>query len=198
MIIETYQRIYRSLVIDYLEQRFGSDTGIAYVYLNYMKHESQTADSLIASLLRQFVQRKNEVSPDILATRVRHSMKGSHPTYEEWSELLLSEVSRFPKAFIVVDALDECSEDGVRDSFLQGIRHSQPRAHVLITSRLIPSFEDELFNALKIEIRASDADVKEYLENRVRNTFRLVRLLKGDVELQATVVESIVKNAKGM
>jgi hypothetical protein len=68
----------------------------------------------------------------------------------------------------------------------------------LITSRLIPSFEDELFNALKIEIRASDADVKEYLENRVRNTFRLVRLLKGDVELQATVVESIVKNAKGM
>jgi hypothetical protein len=148
-----------------------------------MEQKSQTADSLLASLLRQFVQRRSEISHDISATRVSYESKGSRPTSKEWSKLLLSEASLFPKAFVVVDALDECSDDGVRDSFLQGIEHLQSTTHVLITSRFIPSFDEELFTALKTEIKASDADVKEYLENRVRNERRLVRLLRGDAEL---------------
>ncbi|ORY10990.1 hypothetical protein BCR34DRAFT_484890, partial [Clohesyomyces aquaticus] len=71
-------------------------------------------------------------------------------------------------------------------------------SRILITSRFIPSIEKELSGDLQMEIRAADDDVKQYLEKRIQNESRLVRLLTGDAELQATVVDSIVDNAKGM
>jgi hypothetical protein len=49
-----------------------------------------------------------------------------------------------------------------------------------------------------MELRAADADVKQYLNARIQSESRLVRLLAGDADLHATVIESIVNNAKGM
>jgi hypothetical protein len=132
-----------------------------------------------------------------MSTYNRSSKKGSRPTSDEWSGLLHAEVRRFSEVFIVVDALDECSND-VRDNFLGEIQRLQSTVHILITSRLISSIETELSKGLQTEIKASDGDVKQYLETRIQNESRLACLLRGDAELQATIVESIVKNAKGM
>ncbi len=125
-------------------------------------------------------------------------IKGSQPAREEWSDLLLLEAGRFRKAFIVVDALDECLDDGMRESFLSEMRRLQPAAHILITSRLTVPIETGFPGVIEAEIRASDGDMEKYLGSRVQTENRLVRLLRADVQLQATVVERIVKAAKGM
>jgi hypothetical protein len=169
-----------------------------YVYFNYKEQETQTADNLIASVLRQFVQAGGDIGDDVTSTHNRHSKKGSRPTSKEWSSLLHAQVQRFSRTFIVVDALDECSENGVRDSFLAEIRQLQSAVHILVTSRFPPSIETELSESLQTEIRASDGDVKQYLTTRIQNEGRLVRLLGGNAELQATVVENIAINANGM
>ncbi|PVH96165.1 hypothetical protein DM02DRAFT_535828 [Periconia macrospinosa] len=190
--------ILASLIISHLQHRYGSQRKVAYVYLNYKEHESQTVESLVTSLLKQLAYANGPLSEDIISTFRRHSQKASRPTFEEWSNLLHSEAARFSVPFIVVDALDECPEDGVRDALMREVRRLQSRAHILITSRFVPSLEIEFSHDLKAEIRAADSDVKEYLEERIRNEGRLIRLLKDDWSLKATVVESIVDNAKGM
>lgn len=52
--------------------------------------------------------------------------------------------------------------------------------------------------AALVEIRASDKDVKRYLEGRIESEGRLVRLVKADPALQATIVNTIVEKARGM
>jgi hypothetical protein len=89
---------------------------------------------------------------------------------DEYSSLLQTEVRRFPKVFIVIDALDECPEsNGTRASFLAEIRKLQPNIHLLVTSRHILTMES-----------------------------RLARNVKQDPDLQEAIKDVITENTKGM
>jgi ankyrin repeat domain-containing protein 50 len=113
--------------------------------------------------------------------------------------VLQFEVRRPSKVFIVIDAIDECPEsNGIRDSFLAEIRKLQPTIRLLITSRHIQTIEREFEKAARVEIRASDEDVRRYLERRIESEGRLVRLVKADPVLQTIIANTIVENAKGM
>ncbi|KAK0726051.1 ankyrin repeat-containing domain protein [Lasiosphaeris hirsuta] len=84
------------------------------------------------------------------------------------------------------------------DKFVNGIRPLRNRVHLLITSRLSASLSADLGNDLQMEIRASDSDVKLYLENRVEKEDRLGRLLGTDADLRSTIADRITKNVQGM
>jgi len=125
--------------------------------------------------------------------------KQTRPTLSEYADLLQSEVRRFSKVFIVIDALDECSEsNGTRDNFLAEIRKLQPTIHLLVTSRHIEIIERAFKNAARLEIRASDEDVRKYLEGRIASEPQLVRHVEKDSTLQDTIINAIVEKAKGM
>jgi hypothetical protein len=127
-----------------------------------------------------------------------HVKKRTRPTLSEWSKLLQSEVRRLSKVFIIIDALDECPEsNGTRDSFLIEIRKLQPSIHLLVTSRHIPTISD-FENAARVDVRASDKDVRRYLKDRIERERRLVRHVKADPTLQETIINTIVEKAKGM
>ena len=121
------------------------------------------------------------------------------PTLAECANLLQSEVRGFSKIFIVIDALDDCPEsNGTRMSFLMEIRKLQPNIHLLVTSRYIPSIEREFEKAARLEICASDGDVRKYLECRIASEPQLVRHVKMDPTLQDTIINALVEKAKGM
>jgi len=86
----------------------------------------------------------------------------------------------------------------IRERSLAEIRKLQQTIHLLITLRHIPAIVQEFEKAARVEIRASDQDVKRYLESRIESEGRLVRFVKSDPALQATIVSTIVQNAKGM
>jgi hypothetical protein len=149
--------------------------------------------------LQQLLQRKLAISDDIVSLYRHHSKKQTRPRLDELSKLLQSEVRCLSKVFFVIDALDECPEsNGIRDGFITEIQKLQPITHLLITSRHISTIEHEFEQAARVEIRASDEDVKKYLECRIESESRLVRLVKGDSALQAAISNTIVENAKGM
>lgn len=190
----------RSLVISHLEQKFAQkNVAVAYIFCNYKDQANQTVVNLVASLLQQLM-RSHAVLPQEFAHFInRHIWKRTRPTRAEWSNLLQLQIRRFDRVFIVVDALDEYSEEGgTRDSFLNEIRKLQPFVHLLITSRPISGIENELDGATHLEIRATDGDVSRYLENRIVKEGRLRRLLRADLALQETIIAKIVENAKGM
>ena len=144
-------------------------------------------------------QKNPVISNKIISLYDHHIKKQTHPTLGEYSKLLQLEVRHFSNVFILVDALDECSEsNGTRDSFLAEIRKLQPTIHLWVTSRHIASIEHVFEKAACLEIRANDEDVRKYLECRSVSVPQLVRHIKKDPTLQATIINAIVEKAKGM
>ena len=169
------------------------------MYCNYKEHDDQTIVNLIASLLQQLAQRNLAISENIMALYYRHIKKQTRPTLDELSKLLQSEARRFSKVFVLIDALDEClGSNGTRDSFIGEIRKLQLNTHLLVTSRPVLTIEREFEEAARLEIRASDEDVRRYLDSRINSEGRLLRLVKSDSVLQAAITDTIVENAKGM
>ena len=147
--------------------------------------------------MQQLVQRKPVVSDEIASLYHSHIKERTRPTLSKWSELLQSEVRRFSKVFIVVDALDECLES-TRDNFLVEIRRLQPSIHLLVTSRYNATIECESDKAARVEIRANDEDVKRYLKDRIERECQLVHQVRKDPSLQELIINTIVENSKGM
>lgn len=128
-----------------------------------------------------------------------HRQKQTRPTLAEWSKWLQFEVRRPSNVFIVIDALDECPEsEGTRESFLAAIQKLQPTIRLLITSRHIPTIERVFEMAAQVEIRASDEDVRRYLERRIASAPQLERHMIKDQTLKDRIVSALVKKAEGM
>ena len=180
-----------------MEQNIKGNAAVAYIYCNY-KEQNQTAINLVASLLQQLIQKQPKISEKIIAIYKRHSCKQTRPSLTEYLKLLQSEVYRFLKVFIVVDALDECLErEGVR-GFIPEVRKLPPHVNLLVTSRHIPAIEHEFEKAARLEIYASDDDVRSYAETRIEEQPQLIRHIKVDPTLRSLILDTIVKKASGM
>lgn len=75
----------------------------------------------------------------------------------------------------------------------------QPHLRLLITSRpnvkhLALKFDD----ALQLEIRASDSDIKRYLESEIEKRERLRVILKTKPSLRDLLINIILQKAEGM
>jgi hypothetical protein len=192
--------VLRSIVVDYLERSFeGENVAITYIYCSYKEQRDQTVLNLIASLLKQLVQRNAVISEKIISLYNSHIKKQTPLMLEECSNLLKSEARRFSKVFMVIDALDECSESsGTRMSFLTEIQKLQPSIHLLVTSRYIPPIDREFEKASHVEIRASDDDIRRYIESRIERERRLLRHVQADPGMRETIINTIVEKAKVM
>jgi hypothetical protein len=76
----------------------------------------------------------------------------------------------YSRAFIVVDALDECQAiDGCRSRFLSEIFNLQAksRANIFATSRFIPEITERFAGSMLLEIRASEHDVRKYVDGHM-------------------------------
>jgi len=173
------------------------NVAIAYIYCSY-KEPNQTAINLIGSLLRQLIHAQSTIPDDIVRLYRYHLHQQTRPRLAEYSKLLQSEVRRFSKAFIIIDALDECSEsDGIR-GLLPEVQKLLPDIYLLVTSRHIGNIERGFEGVNRLEIRASDADVKDYLNARIEQDPQLARHIKADPTLRYTILNTIIQKTNGM
>jgi len=185
--------------VNYLERSLErKDVAIAYVYCSYKEQVDQTAANLIASLLQQLVHRRPTISNEIALLYQNCFRKRTRPTLSEWSKLLQSEVNHFSKVFILIDALDECPEGIVREIFLDQILELQPSTQLFVTSRHCLTINREFESATRIEIYASDKDIRRYLGCRIEREHRLKRHVEADPLLRNQIINTIAEKAKGM
>jgi hypothetical protein len=127
----------------------------------------------------------------------RHNAKSTRPSQTECSTILQSLFRAFSKVFIVVDALDECSKND-RDTLLSSLQIQQPDLRVLLTSRPDVTNIGGVFpETVRVEMTATDDDIKLYLDGRIERDSRL-RLLVQDSTLHDTITKEIIANSKGM
>jgi hypothetical protein len=127
-----------------------------------------------------------------------HKKEGTRPLFNEISRALRSVAAMYSRVFIIVDALDECKVvDGCRTKFLTEIFSLRTKCAVNIfaTSRFIPELTEIFNGSTLLEIRASNEDVRRYLDGHM---FRLPGFVVRDPLLQEDIKTGIVKAVDGM
>jgi hypothetical protein len=192
--------ILTAIVVEELFARFeiDGDISIAYLYCNYRRQHEQNLEDLFASLLKQFVQEQPSIPDSVKTLYDRHKDKRTRPSVDEILQVLQSVAAACSRVFIIVDALDECQiSDGCRQRFLSGLVMLQEncKGNLFATSRPISSIEKEFKGISKLEVRASEEDVRRYLDGHL---FRLPGFVARSHELQEEIKTEIVKAVKGM
>ncbi|RYP79191.1 hypothetical protein DL771_000169 [Monosporascus sp. 5C6A] len=176
----------------------GKSIGVAYVYCNFRQEHEQSAGDLLASLLKQLAHGQSSLPGTMKSLYDKHRAKHTRPSLEEVSRALETVVATYSRAFIVVDALDECkASDGCRTSFLWELFDLQAKSGVnlFVTSRFIPEVTERFAESQTLEIRANDTDVRKYLAERIAQGSS--RILKRH-DLQIEVTSEIAKGVEGM
>ncbi len=128
----------------------------------------------------------------------RHRDRRTRSLLDEILGFLQSVAVTYSRVFILVDALDECQiSDGCRQRFLSGLFSLRVKCWVnlFVTSRPISSIEKEFKGDTVLEIRASEEDVRTYLDGHM---FRLPGFVVRSVELQQEIKTDIIKAVDGM
>ncbi|RDW77988.1 hypothetical protein BP5796_05840 [Coleophoma crateriformis] len=159
--------ILTSIVVEELKSRFVDDRsiGIAYLYCNFRRQDKQNTKDLLSSLLRQLSEGQTFLPGIVKDLHKRHESERTSPSLDEVSKAIKSVTSLYSRAFIVIDALDECQQ-GCRKSLLSEISSLQTDCEVnfFTTSRFIPDITRIFDGGLWLEIRASKGDIERYLD----------------------------------
>ncbi|KAF3916599.1 Ankyrin-1 [Dactylellina cionopaga] len=191
-----------AIVIEYLNtvvRQRNDKIGIAYIYYNFKRSSEQDIDHAFASLLRQLTQSlpSRSIPKGVIKLHAKHERGRTRPTLSEIIETMTLVITAYSKVFIVVDALDE-SPEFYQPQFHQEILNFQAntsKVNYFATSRYIPAITARFRNHQIWDIRASDIDLRLYLENQCKFVPGIVA---EESKLHRDIVKQIVKSADGM
>jgi len=192
--------ILTAITIDDLITRFqrDPDIAVAYIYCNFRRRDEQKADDLLASILKQLIQKRSTLPEGVKALYDRHSDQRTRPSLDEISGTLQSVSVLYSRVFIVIDALDECqTSSGCRTRLLTELFKVQAwsTANIFLTSRSIPEITENFEPSISLEIRANEHDVRRYLGGHM---FRLPGFVRRSPELQEDIKTEIIQSVQGM
>ena len=126
-----------------------------------------------------------------------HRKARTHPSLMEYCKILSSIAGHFSSVFVIIDALDEYDEE-TRDFLLEKLGALRPDLSLLITTRHVAFSSPWSQAEARLNIVANEADIRGYLEERLRQCKVLRLHIAKDGDLGEEIVSSIVQKAKGM
>jgi hypothetical protein len=187
-----------AIAIDHLGTLAQADVGLAYVFCNYKSQVDQNLYGLLSALLKQLVQSRADLAVPVTRLYDHHSKQKSRPSLNEIFIALLTVCSNQARVYIVMDALDECTDqDGTRSQLIEKLGELQMSTDVrlLFTSRFIPEITAKFRLDPVLEVRASEEDVKRFVAGQIP---RLPSCIRRDDELMRAVQRKIVEAIDGM
>ncbi|KAJ7577221.1 hypothetical protein C8J56DRAFT_799083, partial [Mycena floridula] len=191
--------ILTSLIIDHL--RLSSNVAVVCIYCDYNQQNDQTPTQLLGSILGQLVEPRESISHHLLSLHRTCMSQKRHPTIPELMDALRQEIPSYSSVYIVVDALDECSNK-TQDLFVStkpdgGLRSLSDTVQILITSRNILSIAQALDGQTCLGIEAQDQDLHTYIKARIMEDKELKRLIKNDTAFETEIINQITLKATG-
>ncbi|KAJ7226393.1 ankyrin repeat domain-containing protein [Mycena rebaudengoi] len=188
-----------SIAVDHLRTRFSvGSIGVASAYLNHKETKAQSPANILAGLWRQIVFQK-PISADSPAQKLylKHQEQNTRPSADEVYTVLCSAVVGCPKAYIVIDALDEYPEQQ-QHILLKYLAALGPNINLMLTSR--PHITPNTFfpRLQTLEIRATEADVRRYIVEQIQASARLSKHVQSRPELHQEIETKIMSNVDGM
>ncbi|KAL8910597.1 MAG: hypothetical protein Q9171_004136 [Xanthocarpia ochracea] len=197
MALETYcgamEYIFRSVVVEDLEHALSEEhRAFAFLYCNYKERAQQTFQNLISSLTRQLIYHSRTIPRKLRRLYQCSSDKQIRPSRQELLDLLTTVGSKFSSLYIVIDALDECDDtEEIRSSLVSTLCEALPRASFLVTSRHVPDIEMQFENCPRLQIKATEEDIRRYVSDQILRKPNLKKHIKADPNLRELMIETI-------
>lgn len=173
---------------------------IAYFYFDFNDPRKQNTENLVRSLILQFLAQCQQL-PESLQSAYSRSLDGQHqPTIETLTLVLRQMLEGFDCTFILIDALDECTDRESLFAVLNGImEYKIASLHLLTTSRDLTDIHESLHPLVTCHLPIQNAFVDDDIRALVLETLSNdVKLRKWPPDVQEEIENTLVKGAKGM
>jgi hypothetical protein len=174
--------------------------GCAYFYFTFRDQSKQTCESLIQSLVIQLASQTTQL--DVELEKLYSQYHPSKPQFESLVSTLRHLISGFTEVYIIIDALDECTEV---ESLLKTVQTFSswdiPGLHLLATSRPEKVIKDglnrpEICN-IPVDKEFNNRDIRVHVRAQLQVDFSLKRWSRKP-EIQAEIEACLVDKAHGM
>lgn len=197
----TGKTVLSSIVIDQLSRKCQPDKVVqAVIYCDYKDQANQTALNILGNITRQVIQGQSSSSKPLEDLYESLTKRSALPNLKDFEVLLHTVCRDFENVYLVIDALDELPPDRRKALLpvLLGLQKGQ-LAKVLVTSRPHPLDIQRAFQKqTKLEIRASDDDVQQFVRSQVDDDDDLLDAMDDDEQMKEEVIETITTAAQGM
>jgi hypothetical protein len=181
-----------------------SDQSIACAYFFFdgrgEQKDLQQLGGLIRSLVRQFAARGSANLEPLIKLYKRCHDGGSEPSIGSLWDVLLAILDSFPNTYIIIDALDECSERAkVLDRIKAVTDLKKETLHLLVTSREDEDIASRLRNLdpLNFPLQSTlvNRDIEQYIDNSLQCNDQFDRW---DHQVAAAIKGKLMEKAGGM
>ena len=197
--------ILASIVVNHLRKTLSKDhrVGVAVVYCEWKNRGILSAANLLASIWSQLTLDK-ALAGEVENLYDQHTELSTTPRHQEIVSILEREVERFASVYIVVDAVDEMTEEkNLASSFLGTLSKlalsKKTRVNILATSNIEQSSLEES-GEIHITARADDIELfaNDSISHGVSCSNDISNSIKNDPELRQRLVRQIRVKASGL
>ncbi|EMD59908.1 hypothetical protein COCSADRAFT_125993, partial [Bipolaris sorokiniana ND90Pr] len=181
-----------------------SGYAVAYFYFDFNDVQKQNAERMLRSLVVQLLQKSVDIPLGLDALFSSHDNGKRPPALNSLLEVAHDLIVQFPQVYIVLDALDECSQWSELMEMLETIASWKiPNLHLIMTSREEPDIKSTLTsfvdpqNSICLQSNVVDRDIQLYIRQRVSDDKDLVKWKK-DSALQQEIEVALMEGSRGM
>jgi Cdc6-like AAA superfamily ATPase len=198
--------ILSSTIIEHLLQHCHDDTSmvVAYFYFDFNNTQKQDPELMLRSLLCQLVQRSVVIPKGVDALFSSCENGQRKPSSHALLQVTREAAQEFTHVYIVLDALDECTQRSELMNMLETVAAWQlDNLHLLVTSRKERDIESSLEKHIRDEDAAClqkdvvDKDIQRYVQQRLHNDNDLARWNR-DAAIRQEIEEALMCGARGM
>jgi hypothetical protein len=198
--------ILSSTIVEHLLQHCYNNTTMvtAYFYFDFNDTQKQDPELMLRSLLCQFLQRLVVIPKGVDAFFSSCENGKRQLSLHALLEAIRQAMQEFTQVYIVLDALDECTQRSELMDMLKTLAGWQlDNLHLLITSRKERDIERSLEgyvkeeNAVCLQRDIVDEDIQRYVQQRLRNDKSLAKWNK-DAAVRQEIKAALIGGARGM
>jgi hypothetical protein len=198
--------ILSSTIIEHLLQHCHDNATMvtAYFYFDFNDIQKQDPELMLRSLLRQLLQRLSTTPKGVDALFSVCENGQRQPSMHALLEVAPQVMQQFTHAYIVLDALDECTQRQELMDVLKTVAGWQlNNVHLLMTSRKERDIESSLESYVKekdticLQRDIVDSDIQRYVQQRLSDDKTLAKWNK-DTAVRQEIEAALMHGACGM
>jgi hypothetical protein len=198
--------ILSSTIVEHLLQHCHDDASMvtAYFYFDFNDAQKQDPELMIRSLLCQLLQRSSMISNGVDALFSSCGNGKRQPSLHALLEVIPQVMQQFMHVYVVLDALDECTQRPELMEVLETVAGWQlDNVHLLMTSRKERDIESSLESYVKKEDTVClqrdvvDKDIQRYVQQRLSDDKALAKWNK-DTVVRQEIETALTNGARGM
>jgi Cdc6-like AAA superfamily ATPase len=197
--------ILSSTVLENIFQHRADDLAkaVAYFYFAFNDKQKQASEQMIRSLISQLLRQCSKI-PQILETLFSSYENGrQQASSDDLLEVLHQIILGIPQSYVVLDALDECSDRAELMQVIEMIIGWQlDGLHLLVTSRKEQDIQQSLSNLVQdrdmicLQSDLVDLDIRSYVRHRLSIDRDLGKWKDSDI--RGHIETTLIKGAHGM